>query len=242
MLSDYAMALPSVSHAWVFHVLNLIMIPSGLFDGIWNLYKNTKGYMNTHEGLTSIFIILSGVLQGCPLSGSLFVTAIDPLLHMFKVKLEDSALGWTRACADDIGIVLKHLADLPVVKIVIEKFTRVSGFKLKPAKCVIVLLSILANDSNTKMVVGWLGVNCPGWESMEVFNKAKHLGIFLGPFAGSCQLSKAIEKLPNRVNAINSLHLRSALTRIRLASRALTVLACIAQVTPPPINSRRDHD
>ena len=61
-------------------------------------------------------------------------------------------------------------------------------------RCVIVLLSILANDSNTKMVVDWLGVNCPGWGSMEVFNKAKYLGIFLGPFAGSCQWSKAIEK------------------------------------------------
>ena len=31
---DYAMAFPSVSHAWVFDVLNKIMIPSGLFDGI----------------------------------------------------------------------------------------------------------------------------------------------------------------------------------------------------------------
>ena len=49
--------------------------------------------MNTHEGPAFIFIILSGVLQGCLLSGSLFAISIDPLLQMFKVKLEDSALG-----------------------------------------------------------------------------------------------------------------------------------------------------
>ena len=54
MLFDYAMAFPNVSHAWVSYLLNKIMIPAVLFDGIWILYKNNKGYMNTDEGLSFV--------------------------------------------------------------------------------------------------------------------------------------------------------------------------------------------
>ena len=39
-----------------------------------------------------IFTIGCGVLQGCPFSGSLFVIAIDPLLHLFENIY--TALGW----------------------------------------------------------------------------------------------------------------------------------------------------
>ena len=65
-----------------------------------------KADMSPPNGMIFMFVILSGVLQGCPLSGSLFVIAIDPLLHMFKTMLENSSLAWVRACADDICISL----------------------------------------------------------------------------------------------------------------------------------------
>ena len=100
--------------------------------------------------------------------------------------------------------------------------------KLKPLKCVPVLLSILANDPGIKMIGEWLGDNCLGWELMELTNKATCLGIFLGPFAGTCQWPKAVEKFQARVATIRSLHLPPALARIQFASRVLLVLAYIA--------------
>ena len=107
LLFDFAAAFPSVAHAWIFNVLLLINMPEGLYDLICALYKCNMAYMCTPAGNKFIFMILWGVLQGCPLSGSLFVMAIDPLLHMFRIMLEDSALGAVRACADDIGIALR---------------------------------------------------------------------------------------------------------------------------------------
>ena len=74
---------------------------------------------------------------------------------------------------------------------------------------------------------------------MEITNKAKYLGIFLGPPAGTCQWSKAIEKFQTRISTISSLHLPPALARVQFASRVLPFLAYFAQVIPPPPNSKR---
>ena len=80
VLFDYAMPCPSVCHAWVFFLLSFVGMPEGLVDAIRALYKMNKAYMNTPNGIVFMLFILSGVLQGCPLSGSLFVIAIDPLI------------------------------------------------------------------------------------------------------------------------------------------------------------------
>eukprot|EP00972_Heterocapsa_arctica_P045683 6741317-Heterocapsa_arctica.AAC.1 len=49
---------------------------------------------------------MSGVLQGCPLSGLLFAVSLDPYLRWMKHDIEDAGLGVIRACADDIGASL----------------------------------------------------------------------------------------------------------------------------------------
>eukprot|EP00959_Pyramimonas_sp_CCMP1952_P243679 5093574-Pyramimonas_sp.AAC.1 len=52
----------------------------------------------------------SGVLQGCPLSGSLYVIASNPFLLDLEHCLvaRGRLLGVVRACADDLGAVLFH--------------------------------------------------------------------------------------------------------------------------------------
>ena len=53
--------------------------------------------MVTHDGLTWLCEVISEVLQGCPLSGTLFVIAIDPLLYGFEKHLRTPGLGTIRA-------------------------------------------------------------------------------------------------------------------------------------------------
>ena len=52
------------------------------------------------------------VLQGCALSGSLFVIALDPFLRFASSLMEEHEHNIIRACANDIGAVLAHFTGL----------------------------------------------------------------------------------------------------------------------------------
>ena len=147
MLFDFAMASNSVSNAWVVFLLGFIGFPAGIYDAILVLYRMKKAYMNTHKGIIFMSVVLSGVLQGCPLSGSLFVIAVDPLLHMFSICLENSSLARARACADDIGLAIHEFKHLPIVETKISDFECVSGLQSKAVRCNISLNSLNASQT-----------------------------------------------------------------------------------------------
>ena len=84
LLYDFASAFPSVAHAWLFCVLEAIEIREAFLSGIPNLYKGNEAYAVSEGLMQHLFPILSGVLQGCPLSGTLFVFVMDPLLWSFR--------------------------------------------------------------------------------------------------------------------------------------------------------------
>jgi len=104
VLFDFASAFPSVAHAWLFCVLEAVKLWSGFIRAIKNLYKGNEAFGMCGGILLHMFSILSGVLQGCPLSGTLFVLVADPLLWMFRVQINSAVI---RACADDIGAPLR---------------------------------------------------------------------------------------------------------------------------------------
>ena len=130
MLFEFAIVFYNVSHAWIFVPPSLGWLPEGMMDGIFKSYIQNRAYVNSQEGGLT-FIILSGVLLDCPLSGSLFGLAVDPLLHVFQTHMESSPFGWVRACAADFGIAPRRLEHLPILKLLLGSFSRVSGFNLK---------------------------------------------------------------------------------------------------------------
>ena len=234
LLFDYASAFPSVSHAWIRYLLLLISIPDGIFSLIMAMYNKNKAFMLTPDGIMFMFYILCGVLQGCPLSGSLFVMVIDPLLFMLKIHIEDTGLGIVRACADDIGVSLRKLQDVIFFEQIFSRFTKISGLSLNAKKCVIILTCISASKSNVEFVRKWLSHNVPAWQNMIICDGAKYLGIFLGPKVKQLLWKKPLEKFKDRVNNIHSLHLPANLAKAQFTNRALPILAFVAQVAPPP--------
>ena len=188
MLFDYMSAFPSVPHAWIFLVLRFINFPSGRLVLVQKLYPSNEASYGSESGLVFLFSILSGVLQGCPLSGSLFAIVIDLLLHFFKKHVEDSALASCRACEDDIGMALKHMSSIPSNCKWFEEYSIISGLTLKPSKCIIIVLSsICADVANQEVVKGWLTEFCPSWKDMKICNAAQYLGFFSWPCATPLQ-------------------------------------------------------
>ena len=85
-----------------------------------------------------LYEVLSGVLQGCPVSGSLFVIAIKPCLIMINQKVEPNDL--CRTFADDIATVTCRIDTLVKIAKVFEVIKRVSNLAVKANKCVIISL------------------------------------------------------------------------------------------------------
>ena len=70
---DYATAFSSIAHQWLMAVLFIMGVPDGLLDFIKSIYFLNSTSVRFGEACVFLAWIFSGVLQGCPLSGSLFV-------------------------------------------------------------------------------------------------------------------------------------------------------------------------
>ena len=103
-------------------------------NAIEKTYENNKGYCSTDGVANFIFLILCGVLQGCPLSGTLFVMVMDPIMHLFQIYIEDPGHGRIRACADDVGGAIKRLVELKRMYLISEAVRKATGLSLKPNK------------------------------------------------------------------------------------------------------------
>ena len=191
---DFAAAFPSVAHAWMWAVLHILLIPDGLLNAIKTLYKDNRVFCNIGGAAQFMFMILSGVLQGCPFSGTLFVIIMDPIMHLFTKYICRPGFGEVRSCADDVGCALACLWSLKRVFLIFESVRKATGLILKPNKCVIVLLSHVANEGNVEAVRQWLLREIPEWVEFQVTNSAKYLGIFMGPKSSSSQWAGPLAK------------------------------------------------
>jgi len=219
---------------WLFCILRLIGIPRGLLKALERMYDANEAFFECGGDLKWVFCVISGVLQGCPLSGSLFVICMDPLLYLFKTKIEDQGLGMVRACADDVGATLGALLLLPIFHDGFSRFKRISGLTLKPKKCVLILTTCIASPGNVEVIRKWLRAHCPEWANFQISNVGKYLGFQMGPKAGELQWKAPLDKFKNRVREIHSESPPLGLVGSRLASKATSVLGYIAQLASIP--------
>lgn len=61
-------------------ILNAIGLPEGLINYFRALYVDNTCYGCFDGELIFLYNILSGIIQGCPASGTIFVLVVDPLL------------------------------------------------------------------------------------------------------------------------------------------------------------------
>ena len=231
---DFSAAFPSVFHTWLFLVLSSVKAPQEVQNFVKALYVDAEAYWMNGGVLHYLFNVSCGVLQGCPMSSLLFNLAIDPLLWAFSCKIVQPGLGHVLACADDIGAVLQQLKDLRVMFKLFSMFRKVSGLKLHPDKCTLVLLGVRASPSVVSGVRGWLSVHIPAWASFNISNVGTYLGFCMGPDANTLQWVTPFAKYKSRVDHINSSKEPIYPAIALYNSKAASVLGYKAQLCLPP--------
>jgi len=233
VLFDYAAAFPSIAHAWIDAVLRTIKVPRGVLNVFRALYKSNQAYAAIGSNIVWLFVVGCGVLQGCPFSGTLFVIAIDPLLHMFEKYIISPGFG--HVYAGDIGVVLHECRMLIRLYNLFYIMELASGLKLKPSKCVLVPVAIEASVHNVQIIRKWLEQYLPPWSDFLIKSSGKYLGVIIGPNDANDNWEKPLAKFCERVTQIAGQDLPMELAASKFASKAVSVLGYIAQLLPPPL-------
>ena len=231
---DFAAAFPSVMHSWIMIVIEQNSTPDGFRQIIRAMYGFVECGTVPEGAYFFMYLILSGVLQGCPLSGLIFAMAVDPFLNKFVAEAEDTGAAVIRACADDIGAALRDVSGLTILKPTFDDAKQYAGLSLKTKKCVLVPTAQRFSAEVELQIREWLAGNISAWSDFGVKPVSTYLGFLMGPAANSKQFSATIHKWRARSAAIAGRHSSAAVSAHQYNSRAIPVLGYKMQLAIPP--------
>eukprot|EP00959_Pyramimonas_sp_CCMP1952_P206084 4309568-Pyramimonas_sp.AAC.1 len=152
------------------------------------MYRNALAFSRIRDELVSLLLINSGVMQGCPLSGSLWAFGMDPIIRSLELALPpDPCDGSLGGCADDLGAVLSKFVYLTRLFPSFASASRLASLHLNPLKCVIVPLWAECTPAVTADLRACLRYVLPQWQSFTIAGSAKYLGIYIGPECTNAQ-------------------------------------------------------
>ena len=233
-LFDYAAAFPSIAWLYLFLVLEFSGVPSFYINFVKKLYSNAKHYLRFRGRTQYAFTPSAGTKQGCPLSGSLFVMIVDPMLALLSSRIgpRDSI----RAFADDLAAVIwKIWWTLPGLVHAFDLIAQISHLRLKIKKTVLVPLW-KCEVKNLRVLIKEL---IPTWAEIGIGFKGKYLGFMLGPGAGNLSWEPAADKWESRARTIRELSVGLLGTILQYNTFAVSCLGFVSQLEHAPIELLR---
>ncbi len=231
---DQEKAFDRIDHEWLQRCIKTFGFGDFFTSCIKLLYTDAQCLLKLNSSLCAPFKFSRGIRQGCPLSGSLYALAIEPLLN--HIRLDKSIQGITlpgcqeqtkqSAYADDLDIVVIDDTSFLGVQRAIELYERSSSSKINYPKSSGLWCG--AWRSRTDQPLGLT------WNSQGI----KHLGVFIGNSKEfekqnwSNVLTKIKTKLGNWTPVLNCLtHKGKTLLINNLVASSL--LYKLQNVTPP---------
>ena len=101
------------------------------------------------------------------------------------IDVDSKGLGVTRACADDVGAVLFHIAAIKAYHTIFQVLETLANLRVNASKCVLVPLATADFDSVSGLIRHVLDQLAPRWVHDPMADFLKYLGFLLGPSAPS---------------------------------------------------------
>lgn len=126
LLLDLEAAFPSISRSFLLAALRAQRFPAGLVAVVKGVFSE-NGLFSHGPPVRTLYVATSGVAQGFPLSGSLFVVVMDPALRRLQAAPRQRRAGMARACADDLAVALRSAWLVVNMARVLEEVEAVAG-------------------------------------------------------------------------------------------------------------------
>lgn len=144
----------------------------------------------------NVIFINFGITQGCPLSGTIFAIALDPLVrsHLANVTLCSAHI-----ClfAGDVALVLRCIRlQLEPLLAHMDRWRKATGLTLKTTKCVVIAL--VGDLADYERILA----REPCAEGMRVVWSAMYLGAEVGPGVVDTQWATVMREMSVRVPGI----------------------------------------
>ena len=237
-LFDVRAAFPSVSQKWLKHTIQNSGLPIGLQKALLCMYESVSTMTFGAGVWNHQFYTKSGVLQGCPLSGVLFVMILDAFLRMMKIELDIHG-GSVRACADDVAAVVHSGPGLVAIHAIFQLAKEIANLGLNTDKGKIIPLGAKNIEEATQNFKKWCIVNIPDFAATPVARVGKYLGVLVGPGSGRASWKGVITKVASRAKSIGLARPPIGNAMNLYNSRVVPVVGYVAQFLDPPSDLMR---
>jgi hypothetical protein len=228
-LFDLLAAFPSLSHQWLFVVLRKMGVPRKFIKALKALYKDCFATITLGGRRLRWILMLSGIRQGCPASGSLFALVIDPCLRYLISKIGPKH-GIVNAYADDIAAVIRDMFEaIGLIDNIFKLIGKATSLHLHPGKVQIIPLWRYEAESIRERIRSL----APRLVEAKIQSCGKLLGIFVGPGADEFQWKATIEELKSRSRYLASLNLAWSGVAPLYRSHVTSVASHILQFAAP---------
>ena len=137
---DFEKAFDSLNHDYLLSVLQLFKFPDKFILLITKFLSLGKSCLRSSGVLSTSFSVERGVRQGDPLSGLLFVIALEPLLcalyeerYSYAPKIGHYAISHS-AFADDLTVFCRKATKVKIIYNLLTLFERASGLRVNNLK------------------------------------------------------------------------------------------------------------
>ena len=223
---DYRSAFDSLEHEFLFEALKAYNFGENLIGWIKVLYSDASLAIINNGLCSRWFSCQRGTFQGSPLSGILFILAIEILAINIRSSVNISGINISgieakiSMYADDITLLLKDSKSGAEALRIIDKFSKASGLHLNLDKCHAMWLG---KGKEKRDAIG----------EIKAVDKMKVLGIWFSASKSSLQdnMEPVMKKIDNTINIWSQRSItikgRITITRALIASQIVYISSCI---------------